>query len=219
MIQMKKRFLLFCLYGFPFWLMGQGTVLDTVVAAPKDTNKVRFNVCGMNLTPLLNSLIPFQTPTTRVGPYNFVYRRYANNTAFRMGLGLRLVPAPGFNDPNRNLNHFNARIGFEKRRQLYKNLYYTGGLDAVGFVNSFNLPGTATQTPNPFFFFQDAGIGLGATMGLEYFLLPQLSISTEGMMFLGIRSETGFGVEMVPPVSVFVNAYLPKKRVSLEAKQ
>lgn len=194
--------------------MGQGIVLDTL-PAPKAENKLKSSVFCMNITPLLNSLIPFQTPTTRVGPYNFVYKRYLNNTAFRMGLGLRLVPTPGFNDPNRALNHFNARIGFEKRRQLYKNLYYTGGLDAVGFVNSFNLPGTLAQTPNPFgFVSDDGGVGLGATMGLEYFLLPQLSISTEAMFFVGFRTNTGIGLEMIPPVSIFVNAHLPKKLVS-----
>lgn len=166
----------------------------------------KYKMIGMNMTPLISQVIPFKTPSTRVGPYNFIYKSYyKQNTAFRMGLGMNLMDVVN----GRTFIHVNTRIGVEKQKKLYKNWYVNGGLDAIGFAGGFNIPGDVANTgginfgSNP-----DVGLGLGMTMGVEYFFNPRISLSTESMLFLGLRSTTALGFDIVPPIGLFLNVKL-----------
>ena len=46
---------------------------------------------GMNMTGLINQLVPFKQVTNRTGPYSASLKFIKNKSAFRLGLGMHVI--------------------------------------------------------------------------------------------------------------------------------
>lgn len=165
----------------------------------------RFHAVGMNATPLLVQFIPFNRSNPKVlGPYFITYRaQKLNGRAFRLALGWD-VNANGFSGDESN-NHFNFRIGTERRRPIHERWSYSMGWDVGLSAGDFNLPGEKDG---------DSGfLGLGPTWGFEFFLTPVVSLSTEVSLWLGLGLEDGEArLQVVPPVALYLNVWRKRKR-------
>ena len=195
-------FLFFCFsIGIVSPLFAQQMQGDTIVEKVKPPKSVEY---GLNMTALILEFVPLINRTTgRTGPYSFSYKKFRGEKGFRMGLGAHIDPNEPFNI-SEPLNNINLRIGYERRKDISKHWRYSRGMDLAAFAGNLNSPigniGSSTNSGN-----DEGGIGLGFTLGVEYLILPNLSISTEGMLFAGIASS-GPILNFVPPVSIFLNA-------------
>ncbi len=198
---MKKRYflLIFCFIGIISSLFSQETRVDSVAKKEKKPKSTEY---GLNMTGLILDFVPLLNRTTgRTGPYSFSYKKFRGDHAFRMGLGAHLNPNEAFNI-SEPLNNINIRIGHEYRKEISKRWRYSRGMDFVAVMGNFNSPiGNIGSFNNG-----DGGVGLGFTLGAEYLILPNLSVSTEGMLFAGFMSNSGTTINFIPPVSIFLNA-------------
>lgn len=188
-------FILLSIFLFPFLSFGQTDSLK--IAKPKTEN-----VFGLNMTPLIMRLVPFQTPSPKTGPYNFQYKSYdaKGRDAILLQLGLNF---DGIFVTNSN-NHFNFRVAWERRKSLserWKLLYGTG---LMLFAGSLNIPTAATNNITTFLNGQ-YGIGSGTSVGIEYYPIPQLSIGTESILFFGLATQV---VQIIPPFGITLNAHI-----------
>lgn len=165
----------------------------------------RSKVIGLNTTPLLVQLIPFNRSNPMVvGPYFISTRSYSKkNKAFRFGFGWDLQ----FSDFGDGLeqNHFNLRLGYDKRRDLSRRWSYTTGMDFVISGGDFNIPGDKQA---------DSGfLGLGGHWGVDYFINQNISLSTELMLLVGLETNNGdLNLRFIPPVAINLNLWRPSKR-------
>lgn len=185
---MNKIYLLFIfLFTLTFNLAGQ------------ETTPIIKEV-GINMTPFAAQLIPFNETTLRTGPYDFSFKRYKGDRAFRLGLGMHLRPDFFFGD--NQLNSFNLRIGFERRKQIYKNWHYTRAFDAFFYGGSLNLPTDLSD--------DDGGLGGAVGFGIEYHLNDWMYLSTEGSLMLGFSGNSGILMEFIPPMALFIHMRFKK---------
>lgn len=198
---MKKRYFLltFCFICIICPLFSQETRVDSVAKKEKKPKSVEY---GLNMTGLILEFVPLINRTTgRTGPYSFSYKKFRGNHAFRMALGAHINPNEAFNI-SEPLNNINIRIGHEYRKEISKRWRYSRGMDFVALAGSFNSPiGNIGSSLNN----GDIGAGLGFTLGAEYLILPNLSVSSEGMLFAGFMTN-GPVINFIPPVSIFLNA-------------
>jgi len=184
-------FILLAMFLFPFICFGQ-----------KDSTKVtkKEKVYGLNMTPLLMRLVPFQTPSMKTGPYNFTFKRYGESgkNAFICELGLNIDGNNADND------QFNFRMGWEARKSLTERWKFLYGTGMMAYVGSLNIP-EGPQGSNGFFFDTRGGFGLGTSIGIEYYPIPQISIGTESLLFFGFGTEI---LQIVPPIGVTINAHI-----------
>lgn len=199
---MKKQaiFLIFyLLFVISLPLLSQETSTDTIIHKARPPKSVEY---GLNMTAMILEFVPLLNRTTaRTGPYTFSYKRFRGEHGFRMGLGAHIDPNEPFNI-SEPLNNINIRIGHERRKEISPRWRYSRGMDFVAFVGSLNSP---IGNIGPSLDEGGGGVGLGFTLGAEYLILPNLSISTEGMLFAG-GSNRGFIINFIPPVSIFLNA-------------
>lgn len=155
---------------------------------------------GMNMTGLVNQLVPFKQATNRTGPYSVTYKRISGNRAFRAGFGMHLINEDFFSNEFSALN-MNLRFGFEIRRRLNDKFCFYQTFDVMGMAGNFNSP------INDFDGTDHAGIGTGLGLGIEYFIYDNLSLSTEGIGFVGFVGGSGsiFTVTVIPPIAIFLN--------------
>lgn len=167
----------------------------------------RFRVFGLNSTPLLTQLIPFNRSNPRVtGPYHVTFRYYkrtrkGNYNGFRWALGVDLsdVEDEGIQ------SFFNFRIGWEKQRRLHPKWNFSSGADIMLVGGDLNIPGDKET---------DAGaLGLGPVWGIEYNVSPQFSLSIETALFLGVQFDffSSIKFEFIPPVALYANYKIPGK--------
>lgn len=163
-------------------------------------------VYGMNIMPLAIQLVPLKRGAFRTGPYNFTYKKknIARKRGFRAGIGAHIDPSGS------NLGHLNIRIGTERIRKIGERWSVTNGGDVWFFVGNFNTPSSFIGTG--LFFGPPVALGAGATLGIEYHFTPQISLSTESMLALGLGGPTGGILEVIPPVSIFFNVAFEKQK-------
>lgn len=177
------------------------TDISYFAASPKP-----HRVIGLNMTPLLVQLIPFNRSNPRqTGPFHIALRKYTKgDKAYRFGLGLDVDP---IGDEEATEAFFNIRFGWQKQKVISGRWAYYGGLDLMLIGGDINIPQSKEE---------DSGaVGLAPIWGFEYALTEHIRLSTELALFLGI----GIGdfdllpkFEFIPPVSIFLNFKLPPKK-------
>ena len=165
-----------------------------------------YRTVGINTTPLLVQLIPFNRSNPRVtGPYYMTWRSYRINRrgqvgGFRMALGADLSDV----DDESFQAFINFRFGWERKKVIHERWSYSSGLDFMIFGGDLNIPGGKDQDA--------AGFGFGPVWGIEYDLARHVSLSIETALFIGTAAESGFKLEFIPPVSIYMNFKIPKKK-------
>jgi hypothetical protein len=154
---------------------------------------------GLNMTPLIGQLVPFNRQSQIAsGPYFVHFRRFVENSAFRFSLGWQLVPdINGSNEPFDQF--FNMRFGLERRKHIFGRWAYNWGLDVLFIGGSPNL-GNSSRVEVLF--------GGGITWGLEYQINNHLSVNIETAMIISIAAP---GLRFIPPVGINLNYVLPRK--------
>jgi hypothetical protein len=181
-------------------------VVVQTVDAPQNP-MTRYTSVGLNMLTMISRLAPFGNGIPLSGPTTVMMRRYRDNRAFRMGLGLNA--SPDAKTPNASL-----RIGTERKKQLNSSFAFTRGVDFLLATGTFNTPGFVfTPTPDPFIpgaTTTPGAIGAALTFGIEYTPNKFISIGTETLIFGGISTgdNNGFGLKIVPPIAIYLNANL-----------
>lgn len=157
-------------------------------------------IVGLNMTPLLTQLAPFNRSSPRdAGPYLAHFKWYgpSGKTAFRMSLGFRLRGDEfdlELDDPQ-----LNFAIGWEKRRNISRRWSYTRGFDFMFLAGDQDIPGNDTPF-EPF-------IGFGPAWGIEWAIDPNITLGTEATLALGFSPDIGPQVELLPPVGIYLHYY------------
>ncbi len=160
----------------------------------------RYKMIGLNMTPLLTQLIPFnRSNPTVAGPYMMTYRSYRDNNAFRFGLGANLSDE-SFNNSTAT---FNMRMGWEKKKSFYESWSYSFGLDFFISGGGFNLSNASNSESGVF--------GTGVVWGIEYFVNPKVSLNVETAFYLGAGGDDGPTILFIPPVGLTLNFLVPKR--------
>ncbi len=165
--------------------------------------KHRHKEIGLNMTYLLSQFVPLSGRKIYPGVIDYSYKYfYDNESAFRFGFGSGIEFGSGSNFGTSLSFHFGIRLGFEKRKHLYKKWYYTRGLDAL--VYGGNITGAPVFGSNDFDFFP-GGAGIGPVIGLEYHLNDFLYLSTESMLFFGFPLI----LVITPPSALILHYIIP----------
>lgn len=159
---------------------------------------------GLNMTPLITQLVPFNRSNPRqAGPYLVHFKSYGkrNRAAFRFSMGLHLLPDNNGDVQNPQIN---VAMGWEKRRSLGRRWSYTRGFDFVFLAGDLGIPGTSQND-------EVVVLGGGPVWGIEYFIDPRISVGTEAALILGFSPDFDFGpipvLDILPPVGIFINHY------------
>lgn len=170
--------------------------------AQQDSLEVKEKVheFGMNMTGLVNQLVPFKQVSNRTGPYSATYKRISGNRAFRAGIGMHFINEDFFSNDFEALN-MNLRLGMEIRRPVNEKFCFYQTFDLMGMVGNFNSP------INDFDGTDHGGVGIGLGLGIEYYLFENLSLTTEGIGFVGLVGGSGsiVTVTVIPPIAIFLN--------------
>ena len=164
----------------------------------------RYHSIGLNASPLLVQVAPFNRSNPKVlGPYFITYRVYTDkDRAFRLALGWDVDASLTADEAQ---NHFNFRMGLERRRQIADRWSYSMAWDMAISGGDFNLPGEKDV--------ETGFIGLGPTWGFEFFINRTVSLSTEVSLWLGLDTNEGIPrLQVVPPVALFLNVWRPRKK-------
>jgi hypothetical protein len=165
-----------------------------------DAKPVKQHEFGMNMTGLVNQVVPFKQLSDRTGPYSVTYKRISGNRAFRAGLGMHFISEDFFSG-DLDVFNFNLRMGMEIRRPVNEKINFYQTFDLMGMAGNFNSP------INDFDGTDQVGVGIGLGLGIEYFIYDNLSLSTEGIGFAGIVGGSGtiLTVTVIPPIAIFLN--------------
>lgn len=162
----------------------------------------KYRVVGLNTTPLLTQLVPFNRTNPQLsGPYTMTYRAFTGRNAFRFGLGMSLSEADA---DNGNLN-LNMRFGWQRKKSFYERWSYGFGLDFFIVTGGFNTIGSQRE------FDEDGGFGLGPVWEMEYAINKRVRLSIESALFLGGGFDTGAVFTFIPPVALYLNFVIPKR--------
>ncbi len=202
---MKKAILIFIsILMFSFVLIGQEEVIDELMEDSKFEFPYRYKMIGLNVTPLMSKLIPFNRTNPLVsGPYMMSYRAYRGRNAFRFGLGANLS-SETFNNNSASLN---MRMGWERKKSFYDNWSYSFGLDFFVSGGSFNLVANGNN--------EDGAFGLGFVWGIEYFFNPKVSLNIETAFYMG-GGDDGPVFQFIPPVGLNLNFLIPRKSRNID---
>ncbi|MGB0932075.1 MAG: hypothetical protein ACPGVB_14930 [Chitinophagales bacterium] len=194
-----KKVVIFLLIGLGFfgassaWAQQSNPKTEAVFEVLRQDSSLIINQFGMNLSPLLLQLIPLNRGTRLTGPYGFSYNRVnTKNRMFRLGLGVFI------DDDFFGESHLNLRIGFGKLRKISKKWHLTTGWDFIAFAGSLNIPNENNN-------FEDAGIGFGPVMGLQFYPTPNISLGTESFLFIGTTDSSPVALRVIPPLAVFIH--------------
>ncbi|HMR86577.1 MAG TPA: hypothetical protein PKD51_00405 [Saprospiraceae bacterium] len=146
---------------------------------------------GINFTPLVSKLIPFNLGQNDSGLIGLRWKKYYSTRAFRINFGANVS-----SDEIDNGNPFiYLAFGLEKRYPITKDkkLAYTSAWDLA-----FSVEG---EEGEGFF-------GIAKGYGFEYHITKRIFVSTEAQMNLGIGSEEGIKVKFQLPTAIFVNVRL-----------
>lgn len=164
----------------------------------------RHKMVGLNMTPLMVQMIPFNRSNPNItGPYSLNYRSFRGNSAFRFGLGAFLNN--NFFNSAQTSPHFNMRIGWERRKSFYKRWAYSFGLDFFASGGGFNIQGGNNNE-------DESSVGMGFVWGTEYFINPKVSLSVESQFLVGFLTFEGPTMVFIPPVALYLNFVVPKRK-------
>ena len=150
---------------------------------------------GLNMTPLISQLVPFNRSNPLVsGPFTVNWKNYRGKNAVRYGLGARFKL---LSDAENAPGILNFHIGWEHRRRVFDRLAMFQGADVFFSIGGFDLPGF--DLDDSFFDF-NGGIGFGPIWGFEYAITPVLSVSTEAALHIGLL--TTLGTFFIPPTAL-----------------
>lgn len=144
---------------------------------------------GVNFTPLLSKLIPFNLGENNAGLIGFVWKKYYATRAFRVNLGAN-IRSEFSND-----NFFYLSIGTEKRYPMSKDkkFFYTSSWDLFASFEDSN---------------DNAIIGISKGYGFEYHPSKRIFLSTEAQLQVGIDDDDGLIINFISPLAIFVNIRL-----------
>ncbi len=197
-----------CLLVFLFACLVLSSIHGQIDQEPSfyETSPEPHRMIGMNMTPLLVQLIPFNRSNPKfTGPFYISARKYTKgDKAYRFGFGLDIDP----NGDEEAIEAFlNLRFGWQKQKVISGRWSYYGGLDAMLIGGDLNLPEDKPE--------ETGALGFAPIWGFEYALTEHVRLSTELALFLGIGFGDFGGVpkfEFIPPVSIFLNFKLPPKK-------
>ena len=146
---------------------------------------------GLNFTPLISSLIPFNLSTHEEDIIGIIYKKYYGKTALKINFGVQISEGT-----DRDFVHLS--IGYEKRRTLTKQFFYTSGWMATGELES--LIQTDTGIRDVF------GLGVSKFYGFEYHINQRFFLSTEAQLKVFFSDQ--LKIRFQPPISIFANVRL-----------
>jgi len=140
---------------------------------------------GLDFTPLISKLVPFNLTETETGLIGLKYKRYKRTHAFRLNVGANL--ASPSNDEN---NFFYFSMGYEKRQTFTKNWSYVTGIEFVSYFEDRAM------------FQEETFIGASKFFGIEFNISEHIFLATEGN--LAFLSADGDGIiQFNVPQSIF----------------
>lgn len=135
---------------------------------------------GLNFSPLISKLVPFNLGDSDVGFTNFSFKKYGRKFGFRINAGI------DFDDEEEENDGFALlTLGFEKRRLITKKVTLATGMD-------FGLFG---------FFDDDPFFNISTFYGFEYNINEKLFFATEANIQLLMGD--GLQLRVNPPVAIF----------------
>jgi hypothetical protein len=205
---MKYLLLIACFWGISTQLLtAQDTIsverssIETSPLTSKYYPKSR--IIGLNMTPLLTQLIPFNRADPRdFGPFLMRFKNYKNGkNAIRFGLGVQILGEDIFFSTEESKTFLNIQWGWERRKNISDRWSYTKGIEAVALIGNSNLPNERNS--------ESVSVGVGLPWGIEYAIAPRITLSTEIELVL-LVSEFGPTIRLLPPVGLFLNYYFTK---------
>lgn len=188
-----KHLLLIALFFLPIYAinaqtLGKTKMLDNNVA---DANKpwLGKHEIGLNFTPLIRSMIPFNLGESQNGLISIKSKWYSkiSDYAFRTNFGLDV-------NSREDKLFFFASFGYEHRRLLSGKFSYTNGWDAfISVANGTRIPDDQRQN----------GLGFLKFYGIEYNINSNLYIGSEAQVLLGITDKALLSIQY--PKAIFVN--------------
>lgn len=134
---------------------------------------------GLNFSPLISKIVPFNLGDPDAGFSNFSFKKYGRKFAFRINAGI------DFDDEDDESGFALLTLGFERRRQITKKVTLATGMD-------FGIFG---------FFDDDPFLNISFLYGFEYNINEKLYLSTEAnIQFL---MGNGSQLRVNPPVAIF----------------
>lgn len=172
-----RNYTLFILFIFGFINIFSQEVIESQEDYWKGSTEI-----GLDFTPLISSVIPFNLSSFEDQIVGFRYKRYYKKYAFKTNLGIDL------NERNdRNFFHFS--VGYERRVPLKKKFYYT-----TGWMFGLTLDDVNGGE-------EIAGLYAGHFYGIEYHFTERFFISTEAQLYTVFGD--GLKIKFQAPVSIF----------------
>jgi len=147
---------------------------------------------GLNISPLLSQVIPFNNSSRKIGPYAFIYRSGRNNKYFNFELGVQVFALR--NETDRN--HFNMALGMLRKKPFGSKFVFYNSYNFIVSAGGFNEPNDPSNAAN-------ASVGFSYGPGIEYHIFDYCYLATEAHLFAG-AFEDGFRLHIIPPVSLFL---------------
>lgn len=168
------------------------------IPSPKKKNKE----IGLNMTNFVSQFVPLGSSFPKGGPFSYTYKKYGNVSAFRFGLGMNLGLSSGEEDLMLHM-----RLGYEKRYKIAEKWAYTRGMDFAVMLGQWNIPGIKTAST-------EGSFGFGPVVGFEYYIFPNVYLSTESFIYFGLGfsddSDGIFVFRILPPTALILNIKFSK---------
>ncbi|HRI01641.1 MAG TPA: hypothetical protein PK006_11355 [Saprospiraceae bacterium] len=182
-----------CFLSLFFGNVAVGQEWEDIKPNPKEVRKVRHTEVGINISPLITKLIPFGNGLQFNGPFAYRVKYYGRKYAFRFSMNMRVLDMSNDDVPTLSLG-----LGYERRREISSKWSFINGIELVSLGGDLGIPGGANSS------FESA-TGIAPFAGVEFYILPNLALSTETYLVFGISSSTGLALITIPPVGIFMN--------------
>lgn len=150
---------------------------------------------GLNITSLVSQFVILNNSDLRnFQLFDYQYKTMKNGHGLRFGLGVLI------NSNNFTSNHFNFRIGYERRKPIRNSRFlFTRGIDMTLLIDDSAFSGVVPANELTGF----NGLGGDVTAGFEYMLFPNITIGTEAILIAVIGD--GLDIRLIPPLAVNVS--------------
>jgi hypothetical protein len=163
---------------------------------PQYSDNIKHREVIIKMTPFVAQFVPFNANTlAKNNLFDYEYRRFKNGRGWRWSLGL---------SANGNLaepNFIYLRFGLIKRRQISNRFHFTRAWDIIIAAESSDNFGRSNGKLG------FNGFAFSYNPGIEYSINSHLSLSTEGILFMGIlpdgSNDNGTVFKLIPPVGLF----------------
>lgn len=169
-------------------------------ADPTYSDGVKYREVIVNTTLLIAQFVPFNASSvSKFNIYDYEYRRLKNGKGWRFSLGVNVNSELNSSEPN----NFYLRLGLIKKRQIAAHFHFFRSWDINLSEENFDGSNRSTDKLNY------SGVAFSYAPGIEYSINSRMSISTEGILFLGFFPSDSRGanaVKFIPPVGLFFHA-------------